>query len=182
MMIHWSRFNIYLVLGVTLAVLCGCNTEQRKRDKIVATLSIYAEVERNPNTPGQEASVFRSSPMKFNIAKDPFLSEKFVKEAKVINGVGGFALQLKFDRQGTWLLEQYSTANKGLHLAIFSQFVNPQEEKINDGRFLAAPKIEHRISDGLIVFTPDATREEADQLALGLNNVAKKLGTTEDRF
>ena len=182
MMIHWSRFNIYLVLGVTLAVLCGCNTEQRKRGKIVARLNIYEELERNPNIPSQEATVFRSSPMKFNIAKEPFLTEKFVKEAKVINGVGGFALQLQFDWEGTRLLEQYTIANKGLHLVIFSQFVNPNEEKINDGRYLAAPKIERGISDGLIVFTPDATVEEADQLVLGLNNVAKKLGTAEDRF
>jgi hypothetical protein len=182
MMIHWGRFNIYLVLGVMLAVLCGCNTEQRKRDKVVATLRIYEELERNPNIPSQVVSVSRSSPMKLNIAKEPFLTEKLVKEAKVVNGIGGFALQLQLDWQGKLLLEQYTIANKGLHLAIFSQFVSPNEEKIKDGRFLAAPKIERRISDGLIVFTPDATREEADQIVLGLSNIARKLGTADERF
>ena len=30
------------------------------------------------------------------------------------------------------------------------------------------------MSDGLIQFTPDASREEADDIAIGLNNVAKK--------
>ncbi len=181
-MIHWSRFNIYLALGVALALVSGCNTEQRKRDKIVTKLSVYEEVERSPNTPTQEASIFRTSPMKFTIAKNPFLSEKFVKEAKVVNAVGGFALELQLDREGTWLLEQYSLANKGLHLAIFCQFVNPNEEKINDGRWLAAPKIPGRISNGLIIFAPDATREEADQIALGLNNVAKKTGTADEKL
>jgi hypothetical protein len=182
MMIHWSRFNIYLVLGVVLAVLCGCNTEQRKRDKVVTKLAIYEELERNPNIPSQVVSIFRSNPIKFNIAKEPFLSEKFVKEAKLVNGIGGFALQLQLDWQGKLLLEQYSIANKGLHLAIHCQFVNPNEEKINDGRFIAAPEIKRRISDGLIVFTPDVTREEADQIVLGLNNIARKLGTADERF
>jgi hypothetical protein len=182
MMIHWSRFNIYLALGVALALVSGCNTEQRKRDKIVATLRIYAELERSPNIPSQEVSVFRSTPMKINVAKEPFLTEKFVKEVKVVNAVGGFALQLQLDRQGTWLLEQYSMANKGLHLAIFSQFDNPNEEKINEGRWLAAPKIPGRVTDGVIIFAPDATREEADQIALGLNNVAKKTGAADEKL
>jgi hypothetical protein len=31
-----------------------------------------------------------------------------------------------------------------------------------------------RISDGVLVFTPDASREEADRIVLGLNNVAKE--------
>jgi hypothetical protein len=33
-----------------------------------------------------------------------------------------------------------------------------------------------RITDGVLVFTPDTTREEAENIALGLNNVAKSLG------
>ena len=43
-----------------------------------------------------------------------------------------------------------------------------------EGRWLAAPRINKRIADGVLVFTPDATREEAEQIALGLNNLAQK--------
>jgi murein DD-endopeptidase MepM/ murein hydrolase activator NlpD len=46
--------------------------------------------------------------------------------------------------------------------------------KTRDGRWLAAPIITRRISNGVLVFTPDCSREEADQLVLGLNNVAKE--------
>ena len=40
--------------------------------------------------------------------------------------------------------------------------------------WLAAPMTNKRISDGVLVFTPDASREEADRIVLGLNNVAKE--------
>ena len=62
-------------------------------------------------------------------------------------------------------------------IAIFSQF----GEEMKDYRWLAAPVINRRISDGVLVFTPDATREEAEEIALGLNNVAKKVHTWIDR-
>ena len=69
------------------------------------------------------------------------------------------------------MLEQYSAANPGKHFAIFGQW----GEKLADGRWLAAPLITHRIADGMLSFTPDMSREEADRLVLGLNNVAKKI-------
>ena len=42
-------------------------------------------------------------------------------------------------------------------------------------RWLAAPMITRPIENGVIAFTPDCTREEADIFVLGLNNVAIKL-------
>jgi len=107
------------------------------------------------------------------------LTEGNVKEAKVIDTPGGFAVQLQFDEQGTWLLEEYTTANRNKHIVIASQFVAPGEEKINKGRWLAAPKIGTHITDGLFSFTPDATREEAERIAAGINNVAHKLASGE---
>ena len=74
---------------------------------------------------------------------------------------------VQFDRRGTWLLEQYTTANRGRRIAIMSQF--------GQVRWLAAPKISKPITDGTLVFTPDATREEADRIVRGLTNVAKKM-------
>ena len=54
----------------------------------------------------------------------------------------------------------------------------PQNAQISDlaeNRWLAAPVIPSRIGNGVLTFTPDASREEADQIVLGLNNVAKKV-------
>jgi hypothetical protein len=44
-----------------------------------------------------------------------------------------------------------------------------------ENRFLGAPLITKRITDGVFVFTPDATREEAERIVAGLNNVIAKL-------
>ncbi len=37
------------------------------------------------------------------------------------------------------------------------------------------PRINRRISNGELVFTPDATREEAERIVKGVNNVSKKI-------
>jgi preprotein translocase subunit SecD len=116
-------------------------------------------------------SVVRSDPMAFNIANEPILTEDSILAAKVIDTRGGFAVQVQFDESSALMLEQYSADNPGKHLVIFGQW----SEKVVDGRWLAAPLITHRIFNGLLSFTPDMSREEADRLVIGLNNVAKKI-------
>jgi preprotein translocase subunit SecD len=177
MMIRRLAFNIYL-LGLAASVaflICGCQSAESKHKKQLSTLHLHAETNPDPMGKSERVKVFRAEPFWVTIDKQPFLTEAFVKEARVIDVMGGFALQIQFDRQGTWILEQYTAALRGRHIAIFSQFADPGQEKLNEGRWLAAPLIATHITDGLLTFTPDATREEANQIALGLNNVAKKL-------
>jgi len=161
------RFNLFLAL-MALAVLCGCQTNKQEKD--VSALRVY--IEANSNDPGtsQTVSVLRSDPMSFTIAKEPVLSEANIIAARVINARGGFAVEIQFDEINTLVLEQYSAANPGKRFVIFGQW----GEKLAAGRWLAAPFITHRIVGGRLSFTPDMTREEADRLVLGLNNVAKK--------
>jgi len=179
MRIGGRRFNIYLALALVL--LCGCQSPETKRKKALSTFRIHLEA--NPFTPAEqteEISVPRSNPVKFIVQKAPLLTEEFVKEAKLADVRGGFALRVQFDRRGTWLLEQYTTGNMGKHFAIFSQFAEPPDEKLNKGRWLAAPRISQHIGSGILLFTPDASREETEQIVLGLNNLAKKLGKESD--
>jgi hypothetical protein len=65
------------------------------------------------------------------------------------------------------LLDGATSANHNKRIAIFARF--PKE------RWLGSPVIQKRIGNGIITFTPDCTREEADRLVRGLNNVAKKI-------
>jgi len=46
---------------------------------------------------------------------------------------------------------------------------------LKNERWLAAPVISRRIPDGVLVFTPDASRAEADDIVLGLNNIAREV-------
>jgi preprotein translocase subunit SecD len=112
-----------------------------------------------------------------NVEKTTCLNESNVSEARVVDVVGGFALRIQYDHAGTALLEQASTANRGKRIAVFSQF----GENLKDYRWLAAPVISQRITDGVFIFTPDATREEVEEIALGLNNTAKKTHTWIDK-
>ena len=105
------------------------------------------------------------------IGHDPVLNEGNLLAARVIDTPGGFAIQLKFDESATLMLEQYSAANPGRHFIIFGQW----GDKPENGRWLAAPLITRRISDGELTFTADISRKEADQWVLGLNNVAAKI-------
>ena len=88
-------------------------------------------------------------------------------EATVVEAVGGFMLRIQYDRHGTGVLEIATHRMRNQHIAIHSSFP--------ETRWLAAPIIDGPISNGLLVFTPDATREEADRIAKGLNALAKKL-------
>lgn len=180
MLIRPIRFNLYLAVALFLAIACGCKTSQNKDKKIFSTLRLHLEAKADPMGRTESVEVYRETPVRFTIEKSPFLTEASVKEAKVIDVTGGFALQVQFDRQGSWLLEQYTSANRTKHILVASQFMEPGEEKLNGARWLAAPQINNHITDGLFIFTPDASREEAERIALGLNHIAKKLETGKE--
>jgi preprotein translocase subunit SecD len=178
MRIRSPGFNLYLLGTLLLCGLApGCKTSEGKDKKILASFRLHLEAKADPMGRTETAQVYHQNPVEFTIDKAPFLSEAQVKEAKVIDVTGGFALQVQLDLQGSWLLEQYTAANRTKHILVFSQFDEPGEEKINQGRWLAAPQINNHITDGLFTFTPDVTREEAERIALGLNHVAKRLET-----
>lgn len=170
MVIRVSRFNTYLCCLALLAVGLGCQSAERQRKQQTAALRIHVETHPNQSSFSERITVLRGSPMMLNVSKSPILSESEVVEARVIEDANGFALRIQLDRRGSWLLEQYSASNPGKRFAIYAEFGT----KPVTGRWLGAPVISRRIADGLLVFTPDADREELEQIATGLNNVARK--------
>ena len=157
------RFNSYLVLGAVFLCCFGCKSLKKKE---ATTLRLHQEVVADTSGRSSPVPVYRQNPIFVNVEKEPFLNEGFVAKASVIDALGSFQIMIQFDRRGTWLLEQYTTAHRGRRIAIFSHF--------GVERWLGAPLTNKRISDGVLVFTPDATREEAERIVLGLNNVAKE--------
>lgn len=178
MNICWQRFNLYLLVALVAAALCGCkSTPEDKTKKLLATLRLHIEASPDGSQANEPVPIYREHPYMVNVVKEPFMTEGSVSEARVFDAVGGFALRIQFDHSGTSLLDQYTSLYRGKRIAIFSQF----GEKIKDYRWLAAPVISRRISDGALVFTPDTTREEAEEIAIGLNNVSKKVHTWVDK-
>jgi hypothetical protein len=164
----WSRqFNIYLALTATLALLCGCETN--KPHGPIAALRVHIEASPSSASMTQTIAVPRDDPVLVTVMQQPILTEANLAAARIMDTPGGFAIEVRFDETGTWMLEQYSAANTGLHFAIFGQW----GKKLADGRWLAAPLITHRIANGVLAFTPDMSRPEADQFVLGLSNTAQ---------
>jgi hypothetical protein len=169
MMIRWDRFNLYLSLLLTVAMLGGCRTELGKREHQPTIFRVHQEVHPDGTSASEPVPIYRLKPVMVNVGREPFLSELNVSGAKVIDVIGGFAISVQFDRQGTWQLEEHSIQSRGRRAAIHCQF----GKNLKEARWLAAPVISRRISDGVLTFTPDATREEADEIVLGLNNIAR---------
>jgi preprotein translocase subunit SecD len=165
-----GRFNLYLLVALLALAAGGCQTHKNDKNKQIATLRVHLEASPEDNGRTTTVPIYRAQPFEIQVQQDPFLTEVHVAAAHVVEALGGFELQIQLNREGTWLLQQYSATYRGKHFAVFSQF----GDKVKDSRWLAAPQFNRLISDGIIQFTPDASREEAEQIALGLNNLAKK--------
>ncbi|MBU6402682.1 MAG: hypothetical protein KGS61_20365 [Verrucomicrobia bacterium] len=170
---RWATFNLYLLL--VLLGLGGCASKPdkakdttKKHKHEATTLLLHMEIDAEGSGQTWTVPIVRDSPVMVTIDKTPFIDGAAVDEAWVIDQPGGgFAIKIHFNQRGTWLLENMTASYPHHRIAIFSQF--------GDARWLAAPMIDRRISNGILVFTPDATREEAERIVRGLNNVAKEL-------
>jgi preprotein translocase subunit SecD len=175
MSIRPARFNIIFpsAASLLLLVLLGCASTSNQ-DKF-ATLRLHLETNRDKTDKTQAVPIYRAQTFLVNVESSPFVTEANISEARIIESMGGFAIELKFERRGRWLLENASTANRGKRCAIHASFKDPNDKKHGIQRWLAAPVLAQPISNGVLTFTPDASREEAEQLVLGLNKLAKKL-------
>ena len=166
---YLHRFNLYLLAGL-VAVLAGCQTD-KNTDKHVSSLRFYIESRAQTANSGETVTLLRAQPVVVTVNREPVLTEANIIAATILDTPGGFAIEVKFDETGTFTLEQFTAANPGRHFVIFSQW----SEKTKDSRWLAAPLISRRIATGIYAFTPDASREEAKQIVVGLNNMAKDI-------
>jgi len=126
-------------------------------------------LETTPVAPdrSQEVPLFRAKPVMITVEKNHFLDESNVDQASIVDSEGSFLIKIQFDKHGGLVLENMTATSVGKRVAIFSQFADSQ-------RWLAAPILTRRISDGAITFTPDASRDEAERMVNGLNNVVSK--------
>lgn len=155
----WRRFNTYLLAALGALLLCGCQTPTKSK-KMNAVLRVHAEATENTAFT-KTVKIFQNQSVEMKVDQSPLLLETDVVSASVVEALGGFALVIKFNPRGQWLLDQHSSLRRGKHLAIFIEF----GEKPAINRWVAAPIISHRITDGTLIFTPDATRAEAEEFA-----------------
>ncbi len=172
-------FNTFFRWGWAFLLLAGCastpEAKQAKQEaKDVSVIRLYTEV-RDPSMGGTKASLPRSNPMEVVIDKEPFADERDVVRADVVSSPGGFAIRVELTMHGRMTLEGASVSHAGQRLVAFGQWAVGKENEETVQRWLAAPVMRTALRSGIVVFTPDCDREEADRFVRGLNNVAIKL-------
>jgi len=88
------------------------------------------------------------------------LTEADVAGAENHQCAGRFCAQIQFNENAIWILEQIFRRLSG---KTFRHFRDSGVKKLKDGRWLSAPLITRRIADGVLTFTPDASRDENGQ-------------------
>jgi len=169
MMTGADRFNTYLFL-LAVVLSAGCKTsEERRRGKAITTFRLHLETNQGGT---DSTAVVEIAGAQLSVNNSPFLDETSVTNAAVVDTRdGGFAIQVQYNRHGTLVLDTVTTENRGRHVAIFTQF---GPGKLEQKRWLGAPYIGTSLTGGVLIFTPNSTRAEAEQVVQGLNNVAKK--------
>jgi hypothetical protein len=123
------RFNIYLALGA-LFLAAGCSSYREKTSFAKgeqSTIRLYLE--------GNRADVSGTGPVlvglqryPYTVEREPFLKEDDVRRAVMVNDPGpdgGCSIELTFNEHGALMLDMLTTANKGRHIIVFSQFPHP---------------------------------------------------------
>lgn len=172
---HGRAINLYLAC-LLAGLTAGCkSTDADQAGKDLGLLSLHLEVNPDGTDRSRTVLVSRASRVPVHVQVAPFLDQRSITNAAVIEDpLGGFAISLRLDRRGTWTLEQVTTIYRETRMAVLGQWMT--DSKQGEARWLAAPIITQPITNGVLTFTPDANREEAEKLVAGLNNVAAKLG------
>jgi len=169
MMIHRRQFNTYLLL-LALATLghAGCETSEAARQKKEST-RLRFHLQANPRVGGATvpATIDRANPATLLVSETPFLDERDVDRAELMNLNGAYAIKVQFNRHGVFALDSASVTDREHKIAVFAQF--------GEGRWLGTITLSRRITDGTVMFAVDASPEEAERIVRGLNNTVARL-------
>ena len=181
-----GRINQILQAGTALLLLvaAGCSSTEagspKKPKKDMAQVRVYREAldvqgraAETGSLGASTAKIGRKDPVEIGVLKEPFLDERDVKRAQVVEQADGtFMLALEFTQHGTLVLQMNSLAVQGQRLAVAARWSDGSNVV---ARFIAAPVVRRQLDKGVLVFTPDLDRDEAKHFVQGLNNVAIKL-------
>ncbi len=163
-----SRFNI--ILALLLFLPAGCKTsEEKKKAKEATFLRFHLETNVDGTSHNSPVPIYRANPMLVGVERNAVLDEDFMDKVElvVVDEFGNHAIKIIFNETGKRRLDYVTSSYKGRRLAVQARWT--------ESRWLAAPLITKRITDGVFIFTPDATREESERIVAGLNNVIAKL-------
>jgi hypothetical protein len=183
-----GRFNLFFLLIAVALSGCASTPEAKKRReeaKEGTQIRVFREATDFTGRAADAGSIGiskakfpRVEPVEITVQKSPILDERDVKNARVIDTdvPDQFVIGVEFTEHGALVLQMNSVAIQGRRLVIAGRW---SDGKIAQSRWLSAPVVRRAFDQGVLVFTPDCTRDEADRIVRGLNNVAVKLENQE---
>ena len=190
MRIAFHTFNSFFLTGILALLLCGPEirgaeaespkpteakaSKPKKKPDPYGILRLYLEANEDSNS--AKAQVIRRLPQTYPVQQAPFIDERDIVRALVVEAPdGGFMIQVELTQpHGRQALEMGTVSSLGRHLLIFGQWTTETDTKPEE-RWLAAPVVRNVLRTGMIVFSADMDREEADRFVEGINRVAVKL-------
>lgn len=176
-------FNIYF-LAALLAFAAGCSSSGGLfHHPQLATIRLYLQT--GPEASGAGKVLVTREKIPMTIEREPFLDESDLSKAQLIDEPDGtYSIELTFDDHGAMVLDMQTVSEKGRCIVIYSHFPPPgtrEGEAPKPGAggkktsgWISAVRINGRLSNGSLVFTPDVSRDDAQRIVTGLNNVIKK--------
>jgi hypothetical protein len=123
----FHKFNIYLALA-SLFLAAGCASKRASFAKQEqSTMRLYLEGNRK-DLSGTGTVLVTSNRYPVTIERAPFLTEADLRQATMVEEPGpngGYSIELVFNDHGALMLDMLTTANKGRHIVVFSQFPHP---------------------------------------------------------
>ena len=125
---RFHKFNIYLALAsVFLANGCVVSKAKKFEKQEQSTMRLYLEGNRGDVGSTGTVLVTRER-YPYTIERAPFLKEDDLLSAQMIDGYGpngGYYIELHYNAHGALMLDMLTTANRGRHIIVFSQFPHP---------------------------------------------------------
>lgn len=169
-----TTFKLCLAAIALAVAVAGCASFGKPKGN-VASLRLHIQVAQDGSDRSAPVPIYRANPIMVNVEKAPFLDERSLTNATLMEVGDGFAIQVEFNVSGAKILEQYSTSFRSRHCAIACRW----GEKTFTNRWVAAPMFNHTIFNGKLMFTPDASFEESIVLVDALKNSIKFIQKSE---
>jgi preprotein translocase subunit SecD len=155
-------------LALITACFAGCSTtsstgKNGKKAEDEVTLRIHEEANSSLPTETFRTVEIPHTGVKLTVDIFPALTERDVQSAELYDTAGGKAIFVRFDPQGTVMLDQITTRDRGQYLMIFL-----------NNHPVGTWFVDQRITNGQFLVEGDFTDEAAGKAVEALNKLSKK--------
>jgi len=155
--------TIKMVLCCTLSasLFVGCALFKSKTEG--STVRLYEQADSALPAEQVRTVEIPHAELKLAVSQFPTLTEQDVQSAELYDTAGGKAVFIRFDPNGSIMLDEMTTRLRGKYIAVMI-----------DNRPVSAWLVDQRIVNGQFLIEGDLTDQEAKKVVDDLNKLSKK--------